>query len=225
VVSKMYETVNPVVSQVFSHVFADSSFEIVEKSQNLELKKYFNEYMLHLGEFPIYGINEVLFSADDLYDSLVFTFRSGVYKKYMPRLLLVCATLYSIVQGTHSEDRERICKHTAARLRKFHRNAVNALKERKETTERENIRIEAKRKTKAKFDKMNIANSNNPQEIREFLVFNGISIPSSVPQPKIVKSIIQRQMDIAMMHLNKGDKSNALKILQKSLTIWNKGEL
>lgn len=108
---------NPIAAQVLTQVFVDICQDIVSTTSNQNAHEFLKNLSNNLPEFPRDGPDETKLLADDLYDSLCSSLRSGKINTHIAQQFWLCSILYSVLAGDEAEKREKICKITAARLK------------------------------------------------------------------------------------------------------------
>ncbi|OHT11058.1 hypothetical protein TRFO_03962 [Tritrichomonas foetus] len=110
---------NPIASHVLTQVFVDICQDVVHTTTNPAATDFLKNLTDNLPDFPRDGPEETKLLADDLYDSIRSTLRSGKVTKQTAHQLWLCGVLYSVLAGDEAIKRERICKISAARVRKM----------------------------------------------------------------------------------------------------------
>lgn len=233
VVSETVYPYNRIVSLVFSHIFLDSCVNILSTTRSPEAFQFVDEYQKGLPPFPVDGPSETMCFADDLFESLMNKMRAGKITTKMPNQLWLCSTLYSVLEGEEAEKKEVICKVAAAKMRRMlNEGSVKTLNKLKN-----GLRLKLKVGTnnqasstvdehaKGKPDLNNILMNYNENDVMEYLLYLGVSIPNTSPQLKqICKPGVQMNLDLCMSFLGRGDKKGALTYLQAAQRIWKTGK-
>lgn len=108
---------NPIAAQVLTQVFVDICQDYIQTTTSKKAQEFLTNLSNNLPEFPRDGPDETKLLADDLYDSICSSLRSGKLNTHIAQQFWLCGILYSVLAGDESEKRERICKITAARLK------------------------------------------------------------------------------------------------------------
>ena len=119
IVAESVHPYNRVVSLVFTHIFVESCTAILSTTKSPVAIQYLENFQKQIPPFPKDGPEETKYFADDLFDAISSSLRSGKINTKAPLQLWLCSILYSVLDGNEAAERETICKISAAKLRKL----------------------------------------------------------------------------------------------------------
>lgn len=206
------EPYNQTVALVLKHCFVDYVLESFDDTPPQQIINSLEKFRQKLPLFPLNGAHETKDFADDLFNSLTLLFRRGTISLQLPKQFWICGLLYSILNNSECEKRERICIEVAIRINILIKKAKSGKFKKKCLS---NTRYERRC-----FIRSSFGFQERNQQYMSYFQSKGLVIQNA---PFIQVTNIQKVNDLLVQasdQLQNGDRAAAQKLLQECLQNW-----
>jgi hypothetical protein len=229
---------NQTAAKVMRHVFADHYGQIRGKVTDAGAAQWAEDYIAKLAPFPTDGISELSYFADELYEQLRGSVRSGSVSEALPDQFWVCGVIYSVLDSEKAVSREKKCCVAAARLKKMFtkcvkqapgmpaKSDIGAMKSKPKTDVAGLMRSQAPaaKAVEARISKKpDFRAGFNEKEVSAYVSNIGLAVQERKGKrlEGDARSAVQENLDVALDMLNVRNKRQALAYLRNALALWN----